>query len=97
MKKFELDMEREILNHKQEKDGLVMKIKELHQELQAVKVSVCCKHLALQYCWDMHATFGLSWELVNETCLCAYNTCEIHFRALLIKNNLNVGSLNPLT
>jgi hypothetical protein len=32
-------------------------------------------------------TFGLSQDLVNETCHCAYNTCEIHFRTLLIKNN----------
>jgi hypothetical protein len=32
----------------------------------------------------MHGTFGLSWDLVNETCQCAYITWEIHFRALLI-------------
>jgi len=34
-----------------------------------------------------HVTFGLSQDLVNETCHCAYNTCEIHFRPLLIKHN----------
>jgi hypothetical protein len=34
-------------------------------------------------------TFGMSQDLMNETCQCAYNTCEINFRALLIKNNLS--------
>jgi len=33
-----------------------------------------------------HVTFGLSQDLVNETCHCAY-TCEIHFRTFLIKHN----------
>jgi len=32
-------------------------------------------------------TFGLSQDLMNENCRCAYNTCEINFRALSIKNN----------
>jgi hypothetical protein len=34
-----------------------------------------------------HVTFGLSQDLVNETCHCVPNACEVHFRALLIKNN----------
>jgi hypothetical protein len=25
-----------------------------------------------------HVTFGLSQDLVNETCDCAYNTCEMN-------------------
>jgi hypothetical protein len=90
-------METERAVHQKEKDVLMRQVKDLQDELQSVKVSVCCKHLALQYYWDMHGTFGLSPDLVNETCQCAYSTCEIHFRALLIKNNLNAGNVNPLT
>jgi hypothetical protein len=59
-------------------------INDLQQELQSVRLSVWCNHLALQYCWDMHVTFGLSQNLVNKTCQCVHNTCETHFRALLI-------------
>jgi hypothetical protein len=90
-------METERAAHQQEKDVLMRQVKDLQEEMQSAKVSVCCKHLAVQCCWDMHGTFGLSWDLVNETCQCAYSTCEIHFRALLIKNNLNAGNLNLLT
>jgi hypothetical protein len=40
--------------------------------------------------------FGVSRDLVNETCQCAYNTGEIHFRVLLFENNLNVHGKEPL-
>jgi plastocyanin domain-containing protein len=46
---MEMKMSRE--SHKKERDVLTMQIKELQQELQSVKVSVCCLHLALQYYW----------------------------------------------
>jgi hypothetical protein len=35
----------------------------------------------------VHVTVGLSQDLVNETCDCAYNNCKMNFRALLIRNN----------
>jgi hypothetical protein len=47
-------MERERAIHQQEKDVLMSQIKDLQEELLSVKASVCCKQLALQYCWDMH-------------------------------------------
>jgi hypothetical protein len=34
-------------------------------------------------------TFGLSQDLMNENFQSAYNTCEINFRPLLIKNNFS--------
>jgi hypothetical protein len=40
-------------NHEQERDVLTSQMKELEQELQSVKVRVCCLHLALQYYWDL--------------------------------------------
>jgi len=43
------EMEMSIESHKQERDVLTTQIK----ELQLVKVSVCCLHLALHYYWDM--------------------------------------------
>jgi len=42
-----------ILQSEQERDVLMTQIKELQQELQSVKVSVCCLHLALHYYWDL--------------------------------------------
>lgn len=41
-------MERE--SHKQERVVLMSQMKELQKVLQALKVSVCCLHLALQDC-----------------------------------------------
>ena len=46
-------MKMSIESHKQERAVLTTQNKELQQELQSVKVSVCCLHLALRYCWDL--------------------------------------------
>jgi hypothetical protein len=42
-----------IESHKQERDVLTTQIKELQQELQSVKVSVCCLHLAVHCYWEL--------------------------------------------
>jgi len=39
--------------HKQEREVLTTYIKELQQELQSVKVSVCCLHPSVNYYWDL--------------------------------------------
>ena len=62
-------------------------IKDLQNELQSAKVSACCSIIGTCYCW-------LITGPVSETGQCTYNTWKVHFRAVLIKNNLNACSLH---
>ena len=46
-------MKRERETHELERAVLMTQIKDHQNELQSAKVSACCKHLAVQYYWDM--------------------------------------------
>jgi hypothetical protein len=52
-KRWEKELKREREIHQQQRDVLMNQIKDLQQELQSVRVSVCCKHLDLWDYWDM--------------------------------------------
>ena len=52
-KSWEKELKREREVHQQEREVLMNQIKDFQQELQSVKVSVCCKHLELRDYWDM--------------------------------------------
>ena len=74
-------MERE--SHKQERVVLMSQMKELQKVLQALKVmfAVC-----IWLCTIVrHVSFGLSQDVMNETCQCACNGCEINLELCLLK------------
>ena len=52
-KSWEKELKREREIRQQERDVLMNQIKDLQQELQSVKVSVCFKHLKLLDYWEM--------------------------------------------